>query len=295
MTNRDELENCAAALESTGDYRVLRRLTVPEATPAYDVSEDERIAVFIDVETTGLDPLVDEVIELGMVVAAYSDISGIGPVTATFQGFREPSVPITEEITAITGITLEMVRGRTLDVDAIDAIVASASIVIAHNAAFDRPFCERISGVFRSKPWACSATEVPWRQLGFQGVKLAYLLYQTGYFHDGHRALDDSVALLKVLAGSGAHQGTTPFHHLLTSARAPRFRLRLRAPYELRDVLRKRGYRWKPQSDEEGGFWIIELSEDTVEQELAFARSQRKIEQQTLKLDKITAFNRYKI
>lgn len=51
-------------------------------------------------------------------------------------------------------------------------MVASTAIVIAHNAAFDRPFCERIWPIFAAKPWACSLREVGWKAEGFEGTKL---------------------------------------------------------------------------------------------------------------------------
>jgi DNA polymerase III epsilon subunit-like protein len=39
---------------------------------------------------------------------------------------------------------------------AVDAFVANASLIIAHNANFDRKFAERISAVFEQMAWACT-------------------------------------------------------------------------------------------------------------------------------------------
>ena len=47
--------------------------------------------------------------------------------------------------------------------------------------------------------WACSVSEIDWQARGYEGTKLGYLIGQTGYFHDGHRAVDDCHALLEVL------------------------------------------------------------------------------------------------
>ncbi|MGG2479144.1 3'-5' exonuclease, partial [Rhizobium sp. BR5] len=79
------------------------------------------------------------------------------------------------------------------------SLIAHADLIIAHNAGFDRPFCEAFSPIFRDKAWACSVSEIDWSARGFEGSKLAYLIGQSGYFHDGHRAVDDCFALLEVL------------------------------------------------------------------------------------------------
>ena len=63
--------------------------------------------------------------------------------------------------------------------------MADADIVIAHNANFDRPFCERLARGFESKPWACSVKEVSWAEFGYEGSKLGYLVGQSGWFHTG--------------------------------------------------------------------------------------------------------------
>ena len=63
------LEEMASALEASGDYKILRRL-VPRAhlnTPSGPV----RTALFVDVETTGLEPTRHEIIELAMVPFTY--------------------------------------------------------------------------------------------------------------------------------------------------------------------------------------------------------------------------------
>jgi hypothetical protein len=50
----------AEALSKSGDYRVLRRL-VPRTAFAATVGPDTKTGIWLDVETTGLDPRKDEV------------------------------------------------------------------------------------------------------------------------------------------------------------------------------------------------------------------------------------------
>ena len=85
-TDTVELERMAARLEASADYRILRRLPpVPDIHPA-GVGPTRR-AVFVDVETTGLDPTTDAVIELAMAGFDYSEdgrIVGVGEVLQRF-------------------------------------------------------------------------------------------------------------------------------------------------------------------------------------------------------------------
>jgi DNA polymerase III subunit epsilon len=46
---------------------------------------------------------------------------------------RQPYTPIPPEITTLTGTTDEMVAGKTISLDAVEAFIRPADLVIAHN------------------------------------------------------------------------------------------------------------------------------------------------------------------
>ena len=156
-----ELEAMAAALEASGEYRVVRRLDARPPLPSPPAGS--RLGLVIDVETTGSDVRGDEVIELAMIRFAYSPEGEVLGVVDTFQGYHEPTRAISAEITALTGISAETVAGHVLDADAVGAFVAPAVIVLAHNAGFDRRFAERLHPWFSTKAWGCTMGEPPWR------------------------------------------------------------------------------------------------------------------------------------
>jgi DNA polymerase III epsilon subunit-like protein len=166
-------------LEATGNYRVLRRLQPCPIVVSGGPRQGEKIAIIIDTGTTGLDHTRDEVIELGMGAFVYDEEGRIGNLIGKFNSLREPSVPISLEITRLTGITPEMVAGQVLDLAAVERFIEAADLIIAHNARFDRPFCERLSKGFQVKAWACSHSELAWSGFGFEGSKLGYLLTQS--------------------------------------------------------------------------------------------------------------------
>src|SRR5689334_13395297 len=100
----------AEVLAKSTDYRVLRRLVRRDAfTPAN--GQPTKTGILIDVETTGLDQQKDEVIELGMVKFDYFADGRVAGLRDVFSSFNEPSAPIPPEVTALTGITGEMVAG----------------------------------------------------------------------------------------------------------------------------------------------------------------------------------------
>src|SRR3546814_19103892 len=86
-----------------------------------------------------------------MVPFTYSLDGRIFEIHDAYQRFQEPSAPISAAITMITGITDEMVAGRKIDAEEVASFANGAALVIAHNAAFDRRFAERLSDVFRSE------------------------------------------------------------------------------------------------------------------------------------------------
>ncbi|WP_029004403.1 3'-5' exonuclease [Azorhizobium doebereinerae] len=287
-------EAYACELEATGRYRVLRKLQ-PRTVVPRALELGEKLAVIVDTETTGLDHAKDEVIELGMVAFTYREDGAIGDVIDTFSALREPSVPISATITKLTGITSEMVAGHAIDLDAVARFMAPASLVIAHNARFDRPFCEHLAEGFDGKAWACSVAEVPWGDFGFEGVKLGYLIGQCGMFHNGHRAVDDCHALLEVLAAPLKEAPGTAFARLLETARRPRHRVWAESsPFEMKDALKARGYRWNDGSDGRPKSWWREVEDEALEAEISFLQQEIYLRDVEPYVQKMTAFDRYK-
>lgn len=281
------------ALVGTGDYRVLRRLKHQVVVNEPD-GEETRLGLFLDVETTGLDVVRDELIELAMVTFDYSKDGKIYRIYEPFQGFNEPTDPIPVEITALTGITDTMVRGQRLARPEIEALVTQAALVIAHNAAFDRPFAERISPLFREKPWACSMCEIEWNEEGIEGRRLSDLLARYGWFFDSHRASDDCQAAIKLLSMKLPRSGRLAMSALLERARTATYRLAAEgAPFAAREELKARGYRWNGDERQGPRAWRIEVVAERVEAELAFLESEIFKHPVQIPIQKITAYERF--
>lgn len=240
-----ELERVAQVLEASAEYRVLRRLHAVDDFGVVPTGPLER-GIALDVETTGTDVESDHLIELGLVAFDYEPASGsIVRVAGVYDSLEDPGVPIPPETTAIHGITDEMVAGQRIDDRAVTQFIQGASWIVAHNAAFDRPFVERRLPLFQSLAWVCSLAEVPWAHEGFSGRKLEYLANRFGFFYEGHRSEVDCRALLEVLRRPLPNSGGPAWKYLLESGAKQSYRIwALDSPFETKDLLKARGYRW---------------------------------------------------
>ena len=260
-------------LEGTARFRVLRAIPdYPSIGDGAVVPRGVGTGIIVDVETTGLDVLRAEILELGMVRFAYDkSTGGILGICDRFSGLRQPWSPIPPEVTRLTGIDDAMVAGHDIDRDEVAAFVRDADLVIAHNARFDRGFVEGRWPFFAQLPWACSCADIDWRLEGYEGTKLGHLLMQAGYFFAGHRAIDDAMATLCLLALPLPKSGRPGLAALLDQARAPTWRVWAeRAPFELKDVLKARGYRWSPGLRGLPRSWYRDLDEEAVDAEVEF-------------------------
>jgi len=285
-----ELEALAARLEASPDYRVLRAVTPPPTLAAAPAGA--RIGVYLDLETTGLDPSRDRVIELGLVRFAYDLESGaVLGVLDDYAALEDPGVPIPPEITRLTGIDDAAVAGQRIDEARVAGLLEGAGLVIAHNARFDRPFAEARLDAFSELAWACSLRDVAWREEGFEGSGLQALVMASGGFFAGHRAVEDCYAGLFLLARRLPRSGRPTLDELRQRALQREVRLWAeRSPFDTKDLLKGRNYRWNADAK----VWWSDVSEADLDDELAWL-SEHVYGGRTPKLPThvIDAFSRY--
>ena len=289
----DMLEAAARLLEDSDNYRVLRRLDLTKCLVDRD-GTPTRLGMFLDIESTGLDSSTCEPIELAILPFEYQLDGGIVAIHSPFQKFNQPSNPIPAEITIVTGITDEMVAGEYIDPAAVERFINDAAIIVAHNAAFDRPIAERISPAFTAKPWACSMADLNWKDEGFEGRRLGELLAAFDLFFDAHRALDDCAAGITLLSQTAPRSGRRVLEKLLATARKPSWRIfAVEAPYDARESLKQRGYRWNVKKEFGPRSWWIDLELNQVEPELRFLEHEIFHRPLDLPMKEITAYDRY--
>jgi DNA polymerase-3 subunit epsilon len=137
-------------------------------------------------------------------------------------------------------------------------------------------------------------SQIDWTDEGYEGTKLAYLAMGAGFFYDRHRAANDCLAAIELLATPLPKSGRPAMNRLLEKARRPGWRIWAeKSPFKLKDELKARGYRWSGDDGSGPKAWYIDVEDDTKEQELAFLRAkiyQRDVE---LMVRKISAYERF--
>ena len=269
--NFDEL---AAKLNAHPDFQVLRKL---QPVKTYNTSSATTVkrALLVDVETTGLSHANDVIIELGVILFTYEYPSGcILEVLESKSWFDDPGRAIPEAVVKLTGITDADVKGQRIDEVKLREMAADARFIVAHNAGFDRPFIDRKFPFLADRHWGCSLNDVPWNAMSIGSHKLDYLLYAhaKSFLDTHHRALDDCRATLHVLATPFA-EGHTPMELLLVNCRATRVKVAaVRAAFEMKDVLKQRGYSWSGDGGTPAKAWCKEILKMDLDAELAWLR-----------------------
>lgn len=173
----------------------LRRLKrfLPEPTHAL---ADASLIVF-DLETTGLDPEVDRIIEIGAI-----KLKGMQPV-AEFTSLVTTDIELTDDIIKLTGITPEMLVGQPKIEDVLPKFLEfiEGSLLVAHNAEFDismiKAACSRV-GIDLEWPTFCTLKMARELLPDLENKKLDTLAKHFNLtFEARHRAIGD----IKVTAG----------------------------------------------------------------------------------------------
>jgi DNA polymerase-3 subunit epsilon len=136
-------------------------------------------------------------------------------------------------------------------------------------------------------------SQVDWRGHGFEGAKLSSLASQCGFFFDGHRAENDCLAGLEILTRA-LRDNRPALAHLLQAARRPTWRfVAERAPFEMKDRLKARGYRWNGDDAAGPRAWYADIAEADHDAEMTWLAQEIYGYDPGLTPRRITAFERF--
>ncbi|MCL5008892.1 MAG: 3'-5' exonuclease [Patescibacteria group bacterium] len=172
----------------------MKKITAPE-------NEDAGTPVYcsLDIETTGFDPLIEEVLEVGFVFFKTT-AEGLKPFQEWTQVFC-PSKPVSPKILGLTGITPKELAAAPQFEEFKDFLQEKLgnAVIVGHNIAFDIKFLENF-GLKFSGGQLDTLELVQWLLPSHHSYNLENLMHFFKIPHEeAHRALADAKAALLVL------------------------------------------------------------------------------------------------
>ncbi len=138
--------------------------------------------------------------------------------------------------------------------------------------------------------------QIDWSLRGYEGTKLGYLIGQAGYLHDGHRTVDECFALLEVPAREADGSASTAFAELYEASQRSRVPIFAEnSPFDMKDHLKARGYRWSDGSDGCPKSWWLEVGKEALDDELRYLRAEiYRYPDADPPIKRLTAFDRFR-
>jgi len=206
-----------------------------------------RRACILDTETTALDPAQAQCIEVA--VCLY-DLEHAQPISSfasliRIDGNDEWGMPANpaEHINGIKPAMLKDARPADEVWRAVKWMIASADVIVAHRAEFDRKFVPDFQ-----KPWACSKIDIQWPDRA-RGDSLVQLALGLGLgVASAHRAMADVDTLARIFTRV-AEKGHS-LEAMLVRAMRPKVKYVSLAPFEEREIVKSHGFLWEPSAKE---------------------------------------------
>ena len=211
-----------------------------------DYSNDHSTKIcFLDLETTGLNTQDCKIIEFAAKLTAIDNTSGeLLGIVDEYQSFNDPEEMIDPLITKITGIDNSTVEGHSIDWESVSHILNNADIVVAHNAQFDRAVMDRCLPLSQEQVWLCSMKDINWMERGLNARGQEILCIWHGFYYESHRAMYDVDALIHLVTYDVKGQNKASLE-LISNSVKPTYKIAaINSPYETKDILKLRNYRW---------------------------------------------------
>ena len=217
-----------------------------------ETQEDIIKAAVLSIETKGRNPRHAKLVELGVVVLELEkDTCKITRVLEQHHWFQDPEEedPLSEGYTAKTGITQDMVLGKSIEGRVFEEIIEAVDIFVAYNAGYVRPILQEQFPSLDSAVFACVRNQIDWTAKGFGCRSLLHLSKDHNWYNDGLRALDECGTIIKLLQEETVleEEPMSYFQELVSRAEEPLITIEARVHIRQKYLMKKERFRWDPR------------------------------------------------
>ncbi|WP_414153417.1 3'-5' exonuclease [Prochlorococcus sp. MIT 1300] len=206
--------------------------------------------LILDTETTGLDPLKDQCLEIGAILFSVSSRSTLAQQSFLIPVDENSAEGINQIPASITNLRQPWRKALSYFQDLVD----TADLLVAHNVDFDRKWFGREPLPKLFKPWLCTMEDICWpadrhlrRRPSVRDLALSYGVPVWA----AHRALTDCIYLAEVF------KRCDDLELLIEHGLEPKKLVKALVSYEERQLARTAGFRW---NDPVQGAWTLRLS-----------------------------------
>ena len=215
-----------------------------------------RRALLLDTETTGVDPAVDRIIEVG---ACLYDLELGCPLESYASLIQAPPDNPAERANGIPPAALPSGNHAIAVWRRVVELAQTANVLVAHNAEFDQPFV-RAAGIasLADRTWVCTMSDFQWDSDSKKLVEIA-LGYGLG-IASAHRALTDVDTMARILTRVKQLGGDLPA--LFRRAARPKALFYAQVSYDNRQIAKDHGFSWDPEKH--GKNWYRRMPPEDV-------------------------------
>lgn len=199
----------------------------------------------LDLETSGLDPKSDKIIEVG---AILWDCEKAKPIQILSELVKNDGLEVSELIQKLTGIETKDLEdfGKPAEevLEKLKSMSEKAEYVVAHNGKnFDRLFMENYWNEFSNTriglPWMDTMSDLPYPE-NMSTRKLTHLASEHQFLNPfAHRAVFDVMTMMKIFS-------SYRMSDILDLALSETKRVVAKVSFDEKELAKKEGFRWDP-------------------------------------------------